>query len=433
MLKPFFRSPSHEHFFSGYYDKSPFNAHNTRHLALRTDFIDRLPSSSDRAEVGYFELDSGEYKSLAATHAFNWQQGAMLQWLGPSHSELMIFNDFDSSRYVAKILAPTGIVESQLQSPIYALRAQGDLALTIDFERHYWCRRAYSYGCTVNPEKDRARVEGDAIHTVHLASGSVEPIVSLNAVLNIEPSRLMEDSVHYLEHMMFSPSGHNFMFYHRWRRSDGSIYTRLFVCSVSHPTPQLLLQSGRVSHACWVDDQTILLWGSPATGLGSIRSSPLFNRLILGWAKPIYKSLVRGNSKFGQTSLSRLANGDSYMHIDVSTGQVRPICQKSLDRDGHPSALSAQGAFVTDTYPDRSHFAKLLLANWKTDSALTIDELESLPELDETPYRCDLHPKVSFCGNLVSVDTLNEGHRSVYAYDIRPMLSELNSKSGHST
>ena len=44
------------------------------------------------------------------------------------------------------------------------------------------------------------------------------------------------------------------------------------------------------------------------------------------------------------------------------------------------------------------------------------EKLRSIPELDSTGMRCDLHPKWSFDGAYFAVDTMNDGCRGIYLY-----------------
>ena len=82
------------HYFFGYYDKSPLSKDYTKLLALKVSFLNRLPSANDIAVVGYFDLKKeNQFVELAQTRTFNWQQGCMLQWLGPEHNKKIIFND----------------------------------------------------------------------------------------------------------------------------------------------------------------------------------------------------------------------------------------------------------------------------------------------------------------------------------------------------
>ena len=64
------------HYFFGYYDLRA--SQGSRHLCHRVKFMDRLPEADDVAELGY--LEKGEFIPFATTTAWNFQQGALLQY-----------------------------------------------------------------------------------------------------------------------------------------------------------------------------------------------------------------------------------------------------------------------------------------------------------------------------------------------------------------
>ena len=75
------------HHFFGYYDKCPWDATGRYVPALEAGFSDRPPGHGDNAAVGMVDL--------AETVAWNWQQGAMLQWLPADAERLTIYNARD--------------------------------------------------------------------------------------------------------------------------------------------------------------------------------------------------------------------------------------------------------------------------------------------------------------------------------------------------
>src|SRR3972149_4639961 len=78
-VQPVTFGPKH-HFF-GYYEKSPWNASQSLLLAHEASFNDRAPNAEDRLAIGIIHTqDNNRFQPLAETAAWNWQQGAMLQW-----------------------------------------------------------------------------------------------------------------------------------------------------------------------------------------------------------------------------------------------------------------------------------------------------------------------------------------------------------------
>ena len=87
-------SPADQEMFFGYYDLNPYDATGKLHLAHRTPFADRLQKVGDKAEVGFIELDTGKFEVMAETEAWNFQQGAMLQWNPPQSQRRNSFQFF---------------------------------------------------------------------------------------------------------------------------------------------------------------------------------------------------------------------------------------------------------------------------------------------------------------------------------------------------
>jgi len=63
--------------------------------------VDKNPEAGDIATVGMIDIDSGGFRPIAETRAWNFQQGAMQQWLGSAPDSLVIFNDFRDGKFVA--------------------------------------------------------------------------------------------------------------------------------------------------------------------------------------------------------------------------------------------------------------------------------------------------------------------------------------------
>jgi hypothetical protein len=114
-----------------------------------------------------------------------------------------------------------------------------------------------------------------------------------------------------------------------------------------------------------------------------------------------------------------MVSGDSYILFKDLTNKKRRIANGVLNKDGHPSFCPTdRSRFITDTYPSKEVACDLIEFDMKDDSVKHLAKLKSIEEYDESPLRCDLHPKWSFCGKYVSVDTMNDGVRGIYLYEV---------------
>ncbi|MCG8702364.1 MAG: hypothetical protein MI922_30210, partial [Bacteroidales bacterium] len=130
-----FISPDDSSHFFGYYDKSPLNTDNDKLLAHKVFFEGRNPSKDDIAEVGYFNLKDGSWIKIAETKAFNWQQGSMLQWIGPDFNSKIIYNDADNNQFVSKMVDIKSYEFKKLPKAIYSIDPLGKFAISLHFER----------------------------------------------------------------------------------------------------------------------------------------------------------------------------------------------------------------------------------------------------------------------------------------------------------
>ena len=85
-------TPNDKHSFFGYYDLSVFSADDRYHLVHRVSFCDQLPQQEDIAEIGIIDMSDYSYKKVTETTAWNFQQGAMLQWHPAAPDTAIIYN-----------------------------------------------------------------------------------------------------------------------------------------------------------------------------------------------------------------------------------------------------------------------------------------------------------------------------------------------------
>lgn len=413
-----FKSPRDKNYFFGYYGKSQLNKNNCKLLALETNFTNRLPEKGDEAKIGFFEISKKktQFKQLTTTRTFNWQQGCMLQWLGPKNNDLIIYNDIDNNKFCSIIMNTITKKKKLLPMPIYDVNAEGTKAICIDFERHYYCRRGYSYAGIENFNKNKKVVKGDGIWLLSIKEKKTQQIINIIDLINFKPLSNMKEATHYVEHLMFRPDGRRFCFLHRWKMKEGGIYSRLYTINIDGSDLHLLLDTGRMSHYCWRNNREILGYGGVPNPINKLRKNRNLVRIVFRPLLPIFHFLFKDNSL-----ISKVATGDSYVLLKDKTNEIRKVASKLKFEDGHPSFLpNNKNVFVTDVYPKKfnNHIAKLMTYNLLNESLITIDKLQSNPIYDETPIRCDLHPKISFDGKYIAIDILENDTRGINLYSI---------------
>jgi len=410
-----FTTPANGHYFFGYYDKSPLDAGAKRLLAQRSDFINRMPETGQAIEVGYFDFPGGSaFKPLATTAAWNWQQGSMLQWLGPDHGSRILFNGIRDGHYRAIVLDLHTGSERVLPMAAYTVTSDGRHALCVDYDRLYWYRPGYNYQGPPRPEKRKPYDPQDGIWRMSLADGSLEKIVSIDDVMALGKVSSMAGAVHYLEHLMINPGNTRFVFLHRWLNVDGGIVARVITADMDGNDLHLLNDSGRMSHFCWRDDETVFGYGGTPTALNKLRSQRAIAKNVIKPLLPLYHRLFPAGG-----AVSRQVTGDCYQIFKDRSRERSRIDRSILPDDGHPTFRpGSRTTIVNDTYPDETGDCRLYLFDVDALQVMTETTIASDPSVRATGYRCDLHPKWSFDGRYVAVDTISSGGRGISVYSV---------------
>ena len=363
--------------FFGFHDKCPFSPDGSFLLAHRSEAPLRRPQEGDTAEIGlYLGEDLLQYRPLTNTRAWNWQMGAMLQWVGGSNT--LIFNDCADGALIARRLTHDGAELGALQRPVAALSPDGKWAAGHSFcrMRHTVHSAGYAYANGSEPEADLPLSNKHCVYTINLADGSTQDLFSLQDIASIAPDDTMQDAFHYFTHCLFSPSGNRFVFYHRWVQDNNRYWTRMFSCGLDGSDIHLFPTAGFVSHIAWSDADHILAYCS----------SPRF--------------------------------GDGYHLFKDRTDDYALVGQKVFSSDGHPH-YSPDGRYIlTDTYPDRFRRQKLLLFDVKEE---ILDELAAckIPFDFRADVRCDFHPRWNREGTIVCFDSAHSGTRTLYTMQLK--------------
>lgn len=360
--------------FFGYYDKSPWNKCGSRllfHSIVDSNFL----------ALNLLDLSTGNILQFGHTCTWNWQQGAMLQWI-PGHNAAA-FNDIVDSLLVTKIIDFTNKTGFVSEFPIQTLHPDGKQALSLNYKRLHILRSEYGYSGNVNNFETEKPLDKDGIWHFFLYEGKPILIISIEQLIQIMPRQEMQNASHKVNHVIYSPNGTRFVFVHRWVGSRGK-FSRLYVAENKNGSNiRLLMDDRMVSHYCWRDEDHLLV--------------------------------------YGRTS----SNGDRYYIVNVNTGFMEILGKDVLDKfgDGHPSYSPDRRWVVTDTYPDKGRMRHLLLYDTFNDELRKIGSFFS-PWKFDGPNRVDLHPRWSPCGKFISIDSAHEGTRKMYIFDVTEFVCQ---------
>lgn len=365
------REESAEYFF-GYYDKSPWSPDMQRILIHQI--------TKERAKVAFVEHGRGSVATLGMTEAWNHQQGSMTQWVPGSGGTQVIHNDLQQGSLISRVVDLGGREITRLPLPIQVVHPGGREALSLNYKRLLLLRPEYGYmPLARNFSADQA-LDQDGVWRVSIESGECELLFSLEDLINQYPRPEMDGSSHKVNHFLYSPSGDRFVFMHRWLGPKGK-FSRLYVANADGTELRLLLDDRMVSHYNWRDDDHLLAWARTAE------------------------------------------HGDRYYLIDVRTGERKIVAEGILDvyGDGHPSYSPDRDWIATDTYPNRARQRILLLYHVSTGECIPLGRFFAPWRFDGV-VRCDLHPRWSPDGKLISIDSAHEGLRKSYVIDVSEIV-----------
>ena len=430
-LKKVFQSPANGCYWFGYYNYDPLSLDGSKALCHHAPFDAIAIKPGMEVEVGYFDIPSGQWHIIGHSDSFNWQQGAMLQWLpGPSNEGKCIYNCSRDGRIVSRIHDINTGHDTDLDYPIYGITPDGTKSLALNMERAYWCR-AYHYQSVVNAKYDVAVADDDGVYEIDLKANTCRRIISIHDVIATAPHPLMDGARHWLEHIMISPGGRRVCFLHRFSRGDVYDYhTRLFVADTNGDHLQMIdgWTSHRWSHFGWAGDNAFAIYAyehqlpeaSAAQGTHTTVNTdqPAANPLH-SMAKSIYHALVPQHIRI---SLSRRRTGMTQYYQYYTAGEGG-LFKKSdewkcpeFDIDGHPSFTADSRYMLTDSYPDWRGMQRLMAYDMQTRRIVKLGSVRDA--LTKRPGSCDLHPKLSRDNRHLSIDTAYDGHHHFIVYEI---------------
>lgn len=374
-------TPDNGQYFFGYYDLQPYSADGTKHLVHKASFRNRLQMKGDTAEVGYIDLKSGRYERIDTTSAWNFQQGAMLQWNPASPNSEVIYNTVFEGEYHGVITDVRDGGKRYLDTPVANVSRDGKYALSINMPRLYDFRPGYGYAWPVDPFYYENHSARDGVSVIDMETGKSRQVLSLEDIWEFSGSFFQKDEKLIINHITFNPSASRFIMLVRNFPEKGQRHrTALITANRDGSDMYLLSDYGLQSHYWWMNDEDIIFFND-------------------GKELDCYRGLCNTYVLTDKTH-----NG--YMYADGD-----------FEIDHHMS-FSPDGKYmVTDTYPRPDGYKRLRLYNPERNVCVELGYFHELENVC-SDVRCDLHPRWSRSGNGITFDSVHEGFRGVYEIEL---------------
>ncbi len=345
--------------FFGYYDLKSISDDGTKLLSHVID--------NDIAIIGYFDINTMEFKTISNTRAWNWQMGSRLRWYEDGKS--VIFNDYDGKDYISRVVDIEGKELHRFNYPIYDMDISTNVAYFTDFTVLHHLREGYGYtNKTVNFEQYyKECVNG--VYRVNLFDNKVQMLISIEQLQMLMPTDDMKDKYHYINHITINPRNKDIMFFHLWTDGKGTWKNRMIFMDAEGNIIKIITDFDRASHYEWKNENNILV------------------------------SVV-------------IKNKIEYRLYDYRTGRYELV--DGILTDGHPTYLNSR-FFITDTYPNRCAMQSVYICDSHEHTYKNIFSIYHSTKKHGV-QRCDLHPRV--VRNLVNIDTVIGEHRSQYLFDL---------------
>ena len=263
-IKHIFNTPDDIGNWFGYYNYDVMNSDQTKMLCQKVSSEARVITSDMKIECGYYNVSSGKWFHIGFSDSYNWPQGCMLQWMkGTENKNKVIYNCSKNGHLVSVIHDISEIEDDRIINwSIYGLAPDGNKSIALNMERSYWCR-AYHYYSVCNKLYDVRIADDDGIFEIDLKQNTRRRIVDIHDVIETDKEPYFDNAKHWLEHIMISPNGKRFCFYHRFTVSDLDSYeTRVFIADIDGKNLQMIdgWRKFYWSHFGWNGDSSFTIY-----------------------------------------------------------------------------------------------------------------------------------------------------------------------------
>ncbi len=364
-------SPENDNCFFGYYDLNAYDSTGKVHLAARTSFIDRIPTSEDVLELG--TIKNSVFTKFAETTAWNFQQSAMLQFKGGS-DDTVFYNVRENGGYKTVIHNLLNGKRTLYDLPCACISPDGRYGLSINFARVFDFRKGYGYQGIPDAFSNENRPDKDGVFLVDFVTGAIKLIISYEDIYNNFPSDVTKNEKLIVNHITFNKTSDRFLFLLRnFPSKKGTSWGTTLITSDLDGNMNLVLENKFFSHYAWKNSNQIVAFCTPEEECSLYLIDDLTNKF------------TRLKSPY--------PNGPS-------GGDIHCI-------------YSPDNRFILgDGYADTDGYRPLFLYDTQTENIRLL--LKSKSTMDNNwDVRCDLHARFNRQGNKVSFDSVHNGTRQI--------------------
>lgn len=393
-------SGPHEHLLASYYGINSWSPNQRYVSVLRTDLNGRLPEAGERCTLGLVDLkDGNKFIPVTTTACWNFQEATMAHWL---NDEEIIFNDVRDGKFKSVVINWRTKKERVLPMPVSAVSSDLKWALSLNYARLSIVRPDYGYAGDGQDPRDTVEwPEDDGLWKMDLATGETKLILSVSAARHLMPAtKPVKDKpgrpLAYFCHTIISKDDAKIFFL---ARSIDWFDKKIHKTSIWQTTSLTVNSDGTGMRRCFKDG-----W------MGSH-----FNWAPDGSHKLLVTAVWNGEKREPGSRFD-------WSPVEFTVGEeekVRRIGGGALDWDWH-CLYSPDGKFMSgETYWTKNFERPWILVRLADGLVKPIGSFYVPKAYRTTHWRCDLHARYRPDGKQIAFNSVHEGSRQVYFFDIK--------------
>lgn len=361
------------HYFFAYYDmRATGDGINQCHLCHRVKFMDRQPEADDICEIGY--LDGGRFFKIGESTAWNFQQGAMLQY-HPTKENTVYYNVCEGGKFSTVTHDFVSGEKKYTDRATACISPDGKWGLAVNFGRIFAFRPGYGYAGFVDENENINAPIDDGVFLTDMESGKSKLIISYADMLS--ESGFSENQKILVNHITFNTASDKYVMLVRNFYDGEDIWLTSLMVGDLKGNSKTVLKKTTVSHYFWISPDELLLFCEVPN-------------------KKMMLYVINVNT-------SEYQSYDSFFFDGTTKGDIH-------------CSLSPDGEYIIgDGYPRTDEYRDIISINVKTGESKSILRARTvIPKNGD--IRCDLHARFVFNGKYVSFDTTQNGRREIAVF-----------------